>query len=506
MARKKQIKRMKEALPECVLNTIPKEKQNDREFLFDVLMYRRENMKSGRAERKRLTTKFNKEHKTYNVKVLLRWNKINGKTQLTDKDKRNLRKDKNLIIELMKVIHSKFPKLITLFTEIADKRNPNKVKYSMKTIVLVRLLALVCGIVSMNEINEKFNKEEIIENIRTITGEDVNSIPNWQTIQDVLEDMNIEDLLDIKNYMVDRILESKMFNKFRYNGLVQVLVDATGISCSKYNLNGNCISKKHKKSDTTYHKYVLEAKIVFGNIVISIDSEWIENGNLNNETGKQDCEIKAFKRMADRIKKNYPRLPILITGDALYANKTVIQICEGKNWKYICNLKTTRLKRISNSFKKGNNETDIPDYKIVSNIEYEGHTLTALSYTEKNKKDTRTFRYITNLDVNSSNVSKVVELGRSRWKIENEGFNMQKNGQYKISHLCSRNDNAMKIHYQFIQIAHILRQLLELGSIEVKKMCLQTKREITSLLLDSLKQIISNLQLSIQKIQLRFDM
>ena len=82
----------------------------------------------------------------------------------------------------------------------------------MKTIVLVRLLALVCGIVSMNEINEKFNKEEIIENIRTITGENVNSIPNWQTIQDVLEDMNIEDLLDIKNYMVDRILESKMFN------------------------------------------------------------------------------------------------------------------------------------------------------------------------------------------------------------------------------------------------------------------------------------------------------
>lgn len=65
----------------------------------------------------------------------------------------------------------------------------------MKTIVLVRLLALVCGIVSMNEMNEKFNKDEIIENIRIITGEDIDSIPNWQTIQDVLEDM------DIMNYL-----------------------------------------------------------------------------------------------------------------------------------------------------------------------------------------------------------------------------------------------------------------------------------------------------------------
>ena len=74
--------------------------------------------------------------------------------------------------------------------------------------------------------------------------------------------------------MVKALIRSKMFDKFRYNGAIQVLVDATGLSSHDYNLNGNCISKT-KNGVTKYYKYVLEAKLVFGNIVISIDSECI---------------------------------------------------------------------------------------------------------------------------------------------------------------------------------------------------------------------------------------
>ena len=52
---------------------------------------------------------------------------------------------------------------------------------------------------------------------------------------------------------------------------------------------------------TKYYKYVLEIKVVFGPMVISIDSEWIENIDMNNENDKQNCEINVFKRMAPRI-------------------------------------------------------------------------------------------------------------------------------------------------------------------------------------------------------------
>jgi len=39
----------------------------------------------------------------------------------------------------------------------------------------------------------------------------------------------------------------------------------------------------------------------------------------------------------------------------------------------------------------------------------------------------------------------MLDAGRGCWKIENEGFNNQKNGIYEIKHLNSRNTTAMKI-------------------------------------------------------------
>ena len=50
----------------------------------------------------------------------------------------------------------------------------------------------------------------------------------------------------------------------------------------------------------------------------------------------------------------------------------------------------------------------------------------------------------------------MILAGRGCWKIDNEGFNNQKNGIYRIEHLNSRNSNAMKNHYLLTQIADIL--------------------------------------------------
>ncbi|EFU75176.1 hypothetical protein HMPREF0381_2941, partial [Lachnoanaerobaculum saburreum DSM 3986] len=56
-------------------------------------------------------------------------------------------------------------------------------------------------------------------------------------------------------------------------------------------------------------------------------------------------------------------------------------------------------------------------------------------------------------------MEELIQARRWRWKIENEGFNNQKNGLYRIEHLNSRNSNAMKNHYLITQIADILMQL-----------------------------------------------
>lgn len=65
------------------------------------------------------------------------------------------------------------------------------------------------------------------------------------------------------------------------------------------------------------------------------DGEYLPHGvtinelieRLNPEELKQDCEIKAFKRLAEKIKARYPKLPIIVMADSLYASETFMDIC-----------------------------------------------------------------------------------------------------------------------------------------------------------------------------------
>lgn len=68
----------------------------------------------------------------------------------------------------------------------------------------------------------------------------------------------------------------------------------------------------------------------------------------------------------------------------------------------------------------------------------------------------------------------------------------------------SRNDNAMKCHYFFIQFAHTIRQLLEKGSIQTKLLNLKLK-EVSATLLSNLTSNISDLNNLETNFQLRFD-
>lgn len=466
-----------------------------------------ESQNLSRIERRKKERELQKKYKDKSIRIK------SGRTftkreSLSREQRRELLKDKDLLKELLKIIKKYFPKLNTLFSQLTDKRHKSYITYKMRTIIMTRLFALLCGITTMTNINSEFNTEDAIANLSKICNQELKEIPDWQTIQDVIENINYEEIDNIRKYMFKALLRSKIFDKFRYNGCIQIIVDATSLTTLSYNLNGNCLIRT-KDGKTKYYKYVLEAKAAFGDIVISIDSEWIENSPLNNENQKQDCEVNAFKRMANRIKKTYPKLKFIITGDALYATTPMINICKNNHWYYIFNLKKDRLKNVYEEFEDNinyENEVTKENYYLSSGITFKENIFNVFRYVEIKKKKITTFNYISNLKITNKNIEEIVRLGRKRWKIENEGFNIQKNGTFNISHLCSRFENALKIHYLFIQIAHTIRQLLEYGSVLLKNMKLSTKKEISKLitntLISSQNSDLNNLETNFQ---LRFD-
>ena len=423
------------------------------------------------------------------------------------KQRRDLRKDKDLIRELYSIISKYFPNLLNMFDNLTDIRHQSYITYSMKTICITRLFPLLCGITTMTEISaDTFNTDICIKNLSKICKQNLKELPYWETIQDVFMNIKIDELRNIQKYIVKTLIRSKMFDKYKYDGYFQIVVDGTGLSSHNYNLNNNCIKKKYKDGKVAYCKYVLECKLVVGNIVISLDSEWIENSESLNEKQKQDCETKAFERMVVRIKKNYPKQKFILTADALYSTSSVMNICKQNNWKYIFNL-NDRLRTVFKDFNdyiECFNDCSIENYFLDKNYNYKGHIFNILKFTEIKKEKVINFHYITNLKVTTNNIREVVSLGRNRWKIENQGFYNQKHRTFDISHLNSRNDVALKNHYLFIQIAHTIRQLLEQGNKHVKLLKLKIK-EVSFFLLSNLTSTISDLNNLETKFQLRFD-
>jgi hypothetical protein len=248
---------------------------------------------------------------------------------------------------------------------------------------------------------------------------------------------------------------------------------------------------------------VLEAKIYFGSrLVCSICSEFIENNgedaekqkNMSEEERKQDCEIKAFKRMSEKLKKAFPRLPILLLMDSLYAAKSVMDICKSHKWDYIIRFKDGSIPYIAKEYEDIPEKESVENAEYINEIDYEGHKVNLLKYREetieKGEAKTMTFQWITNIEITQKNALKIARTGRLRWKIENDGFNRQKNWQGDITHACSWNEWALKNHYLMQQISDFIKQLYE--HYVLKKLGIKKKQKnISSDLLESFEQQIT---------------
>lgn len=424
------------------------------------------------------------------------------------KMKRMLKHDHRFLNEMMDIINKYFPELFLMFNDLTDIRHQSYVSYDMKAICVTRFMALLCGIKSMNGMTDTFNDGNVIKNISTILNQDLSELPHYDTINDVFENINEAEIRQIQKYIAKALIRSKMFDRYRFNKKIILIFDGTGLVSFNYKHCDHCLVDQHKDGTRTYKHFVLEAKLCFGDIVISLDSEFIDNPDPSViETKKQDNEIKAFKRMADRIKKNYPKLKFILLADSLYACEPIIKKCLKNKWDYVFALKSTRLKTVNEDFDgitSTQSGSSYKNYYLLSEYNYNDVIFNIVRYKCKKEED-KTFTYITNIDVNDSNIKEIIILGRKRWKIENEGFNEQKNGTYNITHMCSYNYNAMKIHYLFIQFAHTIRQLFERGKSFVRNLNIKIK-EVSSTLIKELTSNTSDLKESNLNFQLRFDM
>lgn len=382
--------------------------------------------------------------------------------------------------ELRKTICSYFPNFQKRLAQVADHRK--RKEYDSNELLSAAIAMFIFKAQSRNAVNnDRRHSSEFTSNFQKLFNV---GLPHLDTVQDFFELLPPAELEKIKTDLIKRLIEKKVFYKYKILGHYMITFDATVVVSCDTDRFGCGLKRESKNGEITYLYPVLEAKLVTENgFCISLATEWIINDN-NQPYDKQDCELKAFKRLAEKLKKLFPRLPICVLADALYANDPVMGICEKNEWKYIITLKEGSLPALQDCLKDDpptgrnsfvhrprssvKNTTIAQHFYWVEDLLHKKHTLHYLQCKETisneklNKTVTQNFVRITNLPANKTTVKNLSKAGRLRWKIENEGFNEEKNNGYAMEHLYSRDSfNALQNYYQSMLIAHLLNQLLE---------------------------------------------
>jgi len=413
--------------------------------------------------------------------------------------------EKNPIEACNEVQRRFYPELFNRFGRIDDPRHKSYIKYTGKTMLGQVYYKGIAGIISMQDMTDRFNKPEVVKNMATFMGEELDEyLPHHVTENEYLERLNPTELQETIQDMVYDLIRRKSFDEAKFMNKWTVIIDGTQLYSGEIKINDKCLERHYNRGTeqetVNYHVDVLEAKIYFGSrLVCSMCSEFIENNgedaenykNMSEELRKQDCEIKAFKRLAEKLKKAFPRLPILLLMDSLYAAKPVMDICKRYEWDYIIRFKDGSIPYIAKEYEDIPEKESVGNSEYINEIDYEGHKVNLLKYREetieKGEAKTMTFQWITNIEITQKNALKIARTGRLRWKIENDGFNRQKNWQGDITHACSWDEWALKNHYLMQQISDFMKQLYEhyiLRKIGIKK----KQKNISSDLLASLGQ------------------
>lgn len=346
---------------------------------------------------------------------------------------------------LLGTVHQFFGDVGALFSGVEDPRNPNKTDYPLGALAFAGVLMFPLRLQPRRQVGLLLRTGAGVETFKALFGS--SNFPHGDTLDHGFSRLDPQDIRAVVSSLPRRLILKKSLDQFRLLGKYFVLAgDGTGTLSFPKRHCCHCLTRKHNGKIIYYHS-VLEAKLVAPNgLALSVMTQFVENPGPNPT--KQDCELKAFYRLTDNLKASFPRLPIVLTLDGLYANGSVFDLCRKHGWGFIIALKDKDLPSVNEEFASlsplqpenrltwitGKNKEIRQDFRWVEGISYTDsfdreHCLSVIECLEtkpntQGKQETTKFKWATNLKVTRSNAAALAnQRGRIRWKIENKGFN-----------------------------------------------------------------------------------
>ena len=295
-----------------------------------------------------------------------------------------------------------------------------------------------------------------------------------QTCRNHLADVEPAALEQVLVQLVRYLIRSKWFMDAMLWGCICVAVDGT--LCERK--RGVALSDREKR------RYALEARIITPwGWNIPLLTEAVDAYDTERE--KQDCEYRAFLRLAARLKELFPKQAFCIVGDALYCSRPIMETCRKNKWEFILTFKDGAMPKVYEAahsvmarsggaeriVRKDEDGRDLfcgeKRWCDVRECEYElGERLDfrVVRYEQWYPFDEAYFgEFATSFEVTDARRAlEVVAWGRRRWNIEN-GFKVEKHGGFGLEHTFCNNDTVGRNYHVLMQIAYVLWQVFDTG-------------------------------------------
>ena len=400
------------------------------------------------------------------------------------------------VTTLILLMRQLLPLLLRRFAKIPDPRNPNKLKHRLTVLMVYGILVFVFQYASRRAANAEITRPMFEHNLRLLFPQ-LERLPHADTLFRLLCRIDVGEIEQAHLALVTQLIRNKKFSRYLINNCYPIGIDgsqkiAFSTLWDEQLLQRRIGPKVDPDSDEEqryqYYVYVLEASLCFRNgMVIPLMSEFLDYQQGDGEQRKQDCESKAFHRLAARIKKAFPRLPVMLLLDGLYANGPILERCRSYHWDFMIVLKDGSLPSVWEEYHSLAHEQQDnrrqqhwgerrQHFQWVNAIRYEYgpnakktvdvHVVVCRESWEVLDPDTAQIvtkqskhAWISSRPLSRLNVHTRCNLGaRYRWGIEG-AFLVEKHQGYAYEHTFAKNWNAMKGYHFLMRLAHLINTL-----------------------------------------------
>lgn len=323
----------------------------------------------------------------------------------------------------------------------------------------------------------------------------IQSVPTDKGLKKILDPINPMRLLPTfkvlheEEKVADLLTQRQCFESL--GGYVPIAVDGTEYFCSNQVNCPHCLVRKLKNGEVQYYHQMVAACAVKPNdpIVLPVFAEPITR---KDGATKNDCEYNAFKRLAPNLKQVLPDVAKLILLDGLFADGPAIKVLRRNQMDFITVIKEGY---ILVQVAKLEEQQALQSYTWTKHKHFQctakwtedlilngANQDIKVNYLQFQELDTRTDKityqcqWISSIPIGKDIIPEFVSVARSKWKIENETFNVLKNHGYNLEHNYGHGKQFLSSLFAMLMfLAFLVDQLTQAIDITCQKAIKEAK-------------------------------